>query len=234
MSTPPWSDEDEERAAQLGSLDPWWMRSVADELERAHTALGGIGAELAGMAHSAIGGAAAARCALLAAISDERSSEAAALASGARTEGERVGELLDTVARRLTDVVDVRASAESPWREPSTRELPWREPSWLRGPSPHSDGDGAGAARGDGDFGGYAAVLRAVRAELSSAIEQLPTLVGLHPAARAQLSGWTSEPGPGGWTPEPGTGPQLPGTEARRVETDTGVRIARLPDGPTG
>jgi hypothetical protein len=75
-------------------------------------------------------------------------------------------------------------------------------------------------------------VLRAVRAELSSAIEQLPALVGLHPTDRVEHSGWTAERGPDGWMPEPGTGPRLPGTEARRVETDIGMRIARLPDGP--
>jgi hypothetical protein len=253
-STPPWSDQDEETAAEIGSLDPWWMRSVANGLERARIDLHDVGAELARMADAAIGGSAAARCALLAEITHERAAEAAALASGARSAGNRVDEVLGSVARRLNEVVDgpasqldsspwerspwerspwEPASSGSPWREPTTRELPWREPSWLTGPDPHPPDKGAGARSG-GPFDGYAAVLRAVRAELSSAIEQLPTLVGLHPTDRGDHGGWTAEPGRGTWMPEPGYGAQLPGTEARRVETDVGVRIARLPDGPRG
>lgn len=241
-SIPPWSDQDEETAAELGSLDPWWMRSVADELDRARIVLHDMGAELARMADTGIGGSAAARCALLAANSHERAAEAAALASGARAAGDRVEEVLRTVARRLSEVVGDRlsqressrwgsVSSGSPRKEPSTREPLWREPSWLgETPSPGNAAEG----RLDGYFDDYAAILRAVRAELRSAIEQLPALVGLHRTDRAEHSGWTAERGPGGWMPEPGDGPQLPGTEARRVETDTGVRIARLPDWPRG
>jgi hypothetical protein len=231
-STAPWSDEDEARAAELGSVDPWWMRSVAGELERAHTDLRDVGAELARMAGSAIGGAASSRCALLAATSHERATEAAMLASGARTAGDRAGELLDTVVHRLTDVVDAAASREpGPWAVGPWASAPW-EPG-PGGPDPHRIEDGPGR-HGEGFFDGYEAVLRAVRTELSSALELLPTLVGIHPADRPVLSEWAAEPGRGSWVPEPGTGPQLPGTDARRVETDIGVRIARLPDGPTG
>lgn len=205
---PPWSDHDEERAAQLGEVDPWWMRTLAHELERAHADLRDIGAELTRMADSAIGTSAARRCARLASSSHERAGEAAGLASEIRTAGENAAELLNGVFRRLAAV----------------------------DPDAHSDG-AAGRARapdsaaGDdraGGFGGYAAVLRAVRAELSSAVERLPALVGIHPTHRTEPGGWAAHPG--AWAPEPGDGPRLPGTDARRVETDTGVRIARLPN----
>ena len=215
-ATPPWSDEDEQQAAELGSVDPWWMRSVADELARAHSELRDLGAELARMAGSAIGSGATARCASLAATSHERATEAATLASGARSAGERADELLDDVVRRLTDAQSQGAPSAG---------LPWPEPSGSR-----SDGDSDGS--GSSYFEGYEVVLRAVRAELSSALEVLPTLVGLHQADPAERGGWAPQAGTDRWSSEPGTGPQLPGTAADRVETDIGVRIARLPDGP--
>lgn len=217
----PWSDQDEERAATVASVDPWWMRSVADELERAHTDLREVAVELGRLADSAIGASASTRCAALAATGHERASEAAALAAGTRSAADRAGEVLDDLTRRLAEVLEGGV------------------PGWRAG-------------RSEPGWGGYTALLHAVRTELNWAIDRLPILVGLHPNDRAETggrltsvdptgwtpqpggaTGWTAEPGTGPvWSPEPGTGPQLPATDARRVETDTGVRIARLPDRP--
>lgn len=216
-STPPWSERDEELVGKLAAVDPWWVRSVADELEKAHTRLRDIGAELARIADSGIGPAAGARCVQLAATIHERATEAAALASGACAAGDRADDLLDELTKRLAELVEgLLGGGSGPAREP-------RRP-----------GVGPG-----GVFDGYEAVLRAVRDQLRSAVDQLPTLVGIHPGDRAGSARWTDPSGPavpggGGWTPEPGTGPRLPGTDAHRVETDVGVRIARLTDGPAG
>ncbi|HTK63153.1 MAG TPA: hypothetical protein VL595_12275 [Pseudonocardia sp.] len=198
-SASPWSQRDDELVSRLAAVDPWWMRSVADELDTAHHRLRDIGAGLARIADSAIGPAAGARCAQLAATGHERATEAAALASGARTAADRADDLLDEVTRRLIELVDGGSSCRS--------------------------GSGSGRVGRDSGrlFDGYQAVLHAVRAELSAAIERLPTLVGIHPGDRAA-----------GWASEPGSGPRLPGTDAHRVETDVGVRIARLTDGPAG
>jgi hypothetical protein len=188
------------------------MRSVADELERAHTDLREVGAQLQRVAGSAIGTAAAARCALLAASSHERACEAAELAAGARAMGERAEAVLDSVGRRVTGVLEGSSDLNS-------RALS----------GGHSD------VHSDGYFGGYAAILRAVRTEVDSAIDRLADLFGPTPGAWAgevRPTGRTDPPRPLRWTPEPGTGPRLPGTEARHVETDVGVRIARLPDEP--
>jgi len=223
---PPWCEQDEDSVARIGSVDPWWLRSVAHELDRAHAELGDVAAALSGLAGSAIGAAASRRCAVLAATCHGRASEAAALAAACRTAGERADDLLDDVARRLTEVLN----GDTPGRS--------AEPGY---PAGCRSGPGSGGSP-DGGFSGYPAVLRAVRAELSSAIERLPALLGLHPADHAgsggrsvapDPAGWVSGTGtPGPWAPEPGSGPLLPGTDARRVETGTGVRIARLPDGP--
>jgi hypothetical protein len=224
-STQPWSDDDEEQAGQLRAVDPWWFRTVAHELERAHADLRDVGAELTRMAASAIGTSAAARCAELAATSHERAVEVAVLASGVRTAGDRAGELLDGVARRLAAV---DPDSDSDWHSGAAAGRSGAD-DHVRYRANAGDRSGADGWAGGG-FSGYAAVLRALRAELNSAIELLPTLVGIHPADRTEPGGWSAQPGM--WVPEPGNGPRLAGTDGHRVETDTGVRIARLPDGP--
>ncbi len=225
--TAPWSDGDEERVAQLGSPDPWWLRSVADELERVRRDVHDVGVALARIADAAIGGPAAAVCARLAASSHERASEAGALAVNVRDSGDKVEEVLDTLVRRVTRVTDVQQADAQP--------APWREPPPSQPNQPGSDDR----------FEGYIAVLRAVRAELAAAIEQLPALVLGHPEELWPPEPWARElrasepwapepwaPEPGAWRPEPGVGPLMPDTQARRVEPGYGVRIARLPDQP--
>jgi hypothetical protein len=215
-STPPWSDCDEEKVARLGAVDPWWLRSVAGELDRVRTEVHEVGAALAQIAEAAIGGPAAAVCARLAVSSHERASEAGELSVSLRDAGREVDDLVESAARRVLRTAYVQeehAQDEPTQGEPTQSGGPVREPD-----RPASD---------DG-FERYAAVLRAVRAELAAALGRLPALVLGEPE-----DPW-SRPPAAGWMPEPGAGPLLPATTARRVEPGYGVRIARLPDVPPG
>jgi hypothetical protein len=181
------------------------MRSVADELDHAHTELRDIGADLARLAASAIGTAAAAHCAQLAATSHARATEAAALASGARTAGGRADDLIDEVTRRLVELVG----------------------DGLRGPRSASGvRDGYEAV-----LRAVRAELAAAVERLPTLVGLHP---GDRSGIAGWGAGPVAAAGSGGWAPEAGDGPLLPSTDTHRVSSDVGVRIARLPDGPAG
>jgi hypothetical protein len=95
---PPWSASDDAAVARLESVDPWWLRSVADELDRVRSLVLEASAALAGLA--AGDGPAAAVCARLGAGAEERAGALTALAAGVRASAERAAETVEQMARR--------------------------------------------------------------------------------------------------------------------------------------
>ena len=244
----PWSEADEFGVSQLGSVSPWWMRTVAAELEQVRSEVGDVAAALGRVVAEGIGGSATAICERLVASCLDRGAEAGALSMVLCEMGEQAGAVVDTAVRRVLRVVN---------------EVDEQAPG--RGEPEH----------GDERFERHTEVLRTLRTEIPSALGRLAEIVraepvrGLEPPKKwcagdldcppeparwsPEWAGWSA--GPGGWSPrptrpswspewdgwppgptrpvwlpEPGAGARLPDTESRRVEQDMGVRIAQLPD----
>lgn len=229
----PWSEADEVGVSQFGSVSPWWLGTVAAELERVRSDVGDVAAGLSRVAAAGIGGPATLMCERLVASCLVRGAEAGALSMVLRDAGEQAGEVVDTAVRRVLRVVN-EVDEQPPGRA---------EPEH-------------GAER----FEWHTEVLRVLRTEITAALGRLPEIVRDEPVRGVEPPRWCSgdlgcppeptrwsperggSPDPGGWSPEParpawsvwssepGSGPRLPDTESRRVEQDVGVRIAQLPD----
>lgn len=249
---------DEQRWAWLGGIVPERAEAVASELRWVSAELARHQENLVGLAGG--GGlpeAAAQWCGSLARAMGIRAADTALLADATGRAASDAGTLLDALVDRVSSVAAALAEASaypSPGRAHLDIDVADRPASgvpdldrWrsldtflarhgavlaeLRGHlSEAADRLGRGAGSGldtwcDGDTG--------CRPAPPSPAALPPALVpgtGI-PAPRVDV--WMSEP----WQPlpaAPDSGPLLPGTEGSRPGTDTGVRVAQLPDRPAG
>ncbi len=236
-----WSEVDESGVAALGSVRPGWLRTVAGELERVRLDTEDVALTLAAVA--GVGGPGASTCERVGLDCRSLAVEAGALAAGLGNAGDRAGEVLDRVVRRMLGAAE---DSQTPV-------------------------GGDPRATGERRFERYAELLRILRVEVAAALEQLPEILGVGGsdagAAGGAVTGdpprwvagdpprwvagepprWVADDVPrrvvgvepaqrgtaaaDGWTPVRGTGALLPGTTVGRSERTDGVRIAQLPDG---
>ncbi len=257
----PWSGSDDDQLGRLRGFDPGWLESAAARLDRLGEEAAAVAALVAGAtsttgaapvtgAGSAVGGAVDGQ--VLAARAEQRAREADVLATGMRAAAVEVEAALQTMVRRVLQAAD--GVGLVPDREGGHGVLSYPKPV-----DAHDDIDRIGADRGgharrehcgglDEMVEQHAAVVRALRGELTRALDDLHHLTGGRgPTGWVPESAWC--PGDSGcpaevWTrwqpgstatgPEPGSGPLIPDTGARRAGPDEGVRIAELPDGVSG
>lgn len=255
----PWSVADEERWARLGAIDPERMAAVAGELRWVSAELATHQADLAELvAARGIPEAAARLCASLARAGDDRATDAALLAEAVDRAARDAGVLLDALASRVSSAAAALVDA-SPYPSPGLAHLDIDAADRLvRGVS-----HGPGRWRTLDTFvERHGAVLAELRAHLAEAADRLGSDLrdeldvwcdgdtGCAPAPPPALPSWPSEPRwpsqpaplddvwmSEPWQPlstSPDSGPLLPGTDGSRPGTETGVRVAQLPDRPTG
>ncbi|MBO0875288.1 MAG: hypothetical protein J2P19_18045 [Pseudonocardia sp.] len=248
----PWSAEDEERWAWLSAIEPERMAAVAGELRWVSAELATHQAGLAEFV--ALGGIpkpAAQWCASLARAADDRATDAALLAEAVDRVARDADGLLNQMVGRVLRAAAALDKA-STYPSPGLAHLEIDVADQLRQGVPRPDRWHSL----DTFVERHGVVLAELRAYLAGAADRL----GLGP--RAGLGVWcdgdvgclptphpASPPGPelpvppaGVWISEPwhplraspDSGPLLPGTEGSRPGTETGVRVAQLPDRPVG
>jgi hypothetical protein len=229
IAVAPWSAEDQERVEQVCASDPVELADWTGLLDGIGADTKDIVEELHTLDASHLGGVAGlSRCAELCSAIEDRADELCQLTAGLRAMATRLEAVLAELTHRMSRSADpVPHPASSP--EPPLDESLWAYGTVLRQLRAGLDAADQACSRTAVDSTWPAA---ADSTWGSAAGEADQPWAGVPPGP-VSVPGTAASDSWAEWRPlsrPPAEGPLLAGTEGTRPETDTGVRIAQLPD----
>ncbi|HEY4008494.1 MAG TPA: hypothetical protein VGM60_25370 [Pseudonocardia sp.] len=218
LDVAPWSTEDQERLERVCALDPVELTEWTGRLDEVGADTRDVIEGLRTLGAGHLGGTGGVdRCAELCSAIEDRADELCRLGEGVRAVATQLETVLSELAHRMSRSAH---SVTSP--EPQPDDPRWSHGTMLRELRAclHAADRTCGAASADSAWGWAPA-------------EADRPWVGVRPDP---VFAPGPAPAPDSWAewrplPDiPADAPMLPGTEGTRPETDTGVRIAQLPD----